>query len=91
MGIAEEPVDVVLSGSIFKCRFRQFQETVKEEILRLAPKADIVEAEYEPVMGAIVLGLRQLHGELPEEVSQAMKETSRKFPLRRLPDGGGAA
>lgn len=91
MGIAEEPVDVVLSGSIFKCRFRQFQETVKEEILRLAPKADIVEAEYEPVMGAIVLGLRQLHGELPEEVSRAMKETSRKFPLRRLPDGGGAA
>lgn len=86
MGIAGEPVDVVLSGSIFKCRFRQFQETVKKEILRCVPKANIVEAEYEPVVGAIVLGLRRLYGEIPEAIYQTMKETSKQFPLRRLPE-----
>ncbi len=84
MGICEEKMDIVLSGSIFKCKFQEFQRTVKEEILHKIPNANVIEAVYEPVMGAVVMGLQLLHGEVAEEVYENMEETSKQFPIRRL-------
>lgn len=84
MGISGEKMDIVLSGSIFKCKFPEFQLKVKEEILREIPGANVIEAVYEPVMGAVVMGLQSIYGEIPEEVYQRMEETSRQFPIRRL-------
>lgn len=84
MGIAGENVDIVLSGSIFKCRFQEFQRAVKERILRNIPNANIIEACYEPVMGAVAMALQRLHGKVAEEVYENIKKTSRQFPVRRL-------
>ncbi len=84
MGISGEKMDVVLSGSIFKCKFPEFQRKVKEEILREIPGANVIEAVYEPVMGAVVMGLQMMHGEVPREVYKNMEETSKRFPIRRL-------
>ena len=84
MGISGEKMDIVLSGSIFKCKFQEFQREVKEEILREIPGANVMEAVYEPVMGAVVMGLQSIYGEIPEEICQKMEETSKQFPTRRL-------
>ena len=57
LGILDRNVDVVLSGSIFKCRAKGLQETVRNCILEKAPFANIIDAEYEPIIGAYLLGL----------------------------------
>lgn len=84
MGIAGEKMDVVLSGSIFKCRFTEFQKTVKDEIFRRLPDAHVIEAAYEPVVGAVVMGLQMRHGKVSKEIYDNLEETSKAFPLRRL-------
>ena len=43
-----------------------------------------MEAVYEPVMGAVVMGLQSVYGEIPEAIYQKMEETSKQFPTRRL-------
>ena len=57
---------------------------MKEEILREIPGANVMEAVYEPVMGAVVMGLQSVYGEIPEAIYQKMEETSKQFPTRRL-------
>ena len=52
-----DAVEVVLSGSVFKCRAKELQDTVRSEILAVAPHAEIVESIYEPIVGAILLAL----------------------------------
>lgn len=56
-GLLDTEVDVVLSGSIFKCKAPVLKQAVEDEILKCAPKAKIIDAEYEPVAGAYLLGL----------------------------------
>ena len=84
MGIADQDVDIVLSGSIFKCKFQEFQRAVKEEILRNVPNANIIQACYEPVMGAVTMALQKIHGKLAEGIYDNMEKTSKRFPVRRL-------
>lgn len=84
MGMQEEKVDIVLSGSIFKCRFQEFHRAVKEDILSSIPNANIIEAQFEPVIGAVIMGLQKIHGELSEDVYENLKVSSKKFPVRRL-------
>lgn len=83
MGILGESIDIVLSGSIFKCRYEKFQQSVKNKILSEAPKANIIEAGYEPIMGAVIMGLREIHGELSEECYRNLETSSREYPVRR--------
>lgn len=84
MGLKDKEIDIVLSGSIFKCKFRKFQMTVREEILSKIPDANIIEAEFEPVVGAAVMGLKRIHGEVAEEIYENIKTSSKAFPVRRL-------
>lgn len=84
MRIADKAMDVVLSGSIFKCRYEGFQDTIRTEILKGIPNARIIAAEYEPIIGAAVIGLKMIYGEIPDEVSENMKKSSEQYPVRRL-------
>lgn len=52
-----DPVEVVFSGSVFKCRAKELQDTVRSEILAVAPNAQIIESIYEPIVGAVLLAL----------------------------------
>lgn len=83
-GILEDAVDIVLSGSIFKCKLEQFQDTVKTEIVKKIPNANIIAAEYEPVMGAVFIALEELLGKMTEEIYSNAEGTSKNFPLRRM-------
>ena len=68
--LTDQAVDVVLSGSLFKCRARVLQETVIAEIRKTAPTIHVIESVYEPVVGA-VLGAFDRLGITPDEL---MKE-----------------
>lgn len=86
MKILDQNVDIVLSGSIFKCKYRDFQDTVKEEILKSVPKANIIEAEYEPVMGAVLMGIKSVTGQINNSVYEHLEAAANQFPIKRLTD-----
>jgi N-acetylglucosamine kinase-like BadF-type ATPase len=57
MNMLDLDVEVVLSGSIFKGRGSLLIDTIAEGIHSAAPKARLVNARFEPVVGAVLLGL----------------------------------
>lgn len=52
-----EPADIVLSGGIFKANSSVMVDAIRTEVHRVAPLARIVEAVYEPVVGAYEMAL----------------------------------
>ena len=76
--------DIVLSGSIFKCKFRGFQEAVEEEILKRIPGANVIAAEYEPVVGAVLMGLKRTNKIMTGKIYRNIEEGAGRFPVRRL-------
>lgn len=50
-------VDVVLSGGIFKAGLPELRETVSHSIRQGAGRARILDARYEPVVGALLLAM----------------------------------
>lgn len=85
MGMKEEKIEIILSGSIFKCRLPQFIRRVKEEILAYAPNAAVKSAVYEPIVGAVLLGLDELYQTemLPKTVYKNLEASAERFPIRR--------
>jgi N-acetylglucosamine kinase-like BadF-type ATPase len=60
LDILDCPVDVVLSGSIFKCREPILTESFQSELHRYCSAAKVINARFEPVVGAYLLGLEKL-------------------------------
>ena len=84
MKIQDKPIEIILSGSIFKCKVPQFIECVKKEILKCAPEAKVSSAVYEPIVGAALLALDQLYCEpLPEYVYQNLEQSAEKYMIKR--------
>lgn len=77
--------DVVLSGGIFKARSPVMVDVIRTEVHRIAPKARIVEAMYEPVVGALELALDQ---QRQQEWWPRLSREAEAFSLVRL-DGTG--
>ena len=75
--------EVVLSGSVFKCRAPQLLAAVQETILRSAPHAVIVESIYEPVLGAVLLALDSLEAADPRLIARHIAEDAGAFRLLR--------
>lgn len=84
MNILDQCVDIVLSGSIFKCRCESFHRTVKQEILKNVPQANIIEAKYEPIVGAALMAIKRLEGKVKDGVYNNLEAASRKFPIKRM-------
>lgn len=53
----DRPVDIVVSGGVFKSKSPVMIDAIRTEVHRIAPRATIVDAMYEPVVGAYLLGL----------------------------------
>ena len=53
--------DIVLSGGIFKSKHPLFFETISMEVHRISSHAKVVNAKYEPVVGAALLGLSKVN------------------------------
>jgi N-acetylglucosamine kinase-like BadF-type ATPase len=78
-------LDIVLSGGLFKAKGNLLTETVGAEIHRVAPNARIIEAPYEPVVGALLLVLdAKYHGAIPRTVLQNCRTTAEKLSLLRF-------
>jgi N-acetylglucosamine kinase-like BadF-type ATPase len=57
LGMQDLPVEVVLGGSVFKGDGPLFLDTIRHRVHRTAPHAVLVRPTFEPVVGAVLLGL----------------------------------
>ena len=81
-GMTGSPVEVVLSGSLFKASER-LVDIVRTNTVAVAPMAEIVNARYEPVVGSLLLGLEELGIEVRGAVETNIEESSKQFDLVR--------
>lgn len=57
LGMQELPVEVVLGGSVYKGEGPLLLDTIRQRVHRTAPNAILVRPTFEPVVGAVLLGL----------------------------------
>jgi N-acetylglucosamine kinase-like BadF-type ATPase len=76
-------VEVVLSGSIFKGPGRLVEEVLAANIHMVAPRARLVSSRYEPVVGAVLLGLEELDIRVDRHVEDNIETSSRELDLIR--------
>lgn len=84
-GMLGEETEVVLSGSVFKCKAPVLQQTVTEVIRAAAPGAIIVQSEYEPVVGAVLMALDRTEGADKQDIKQRIKRGALRFDMVRKP------
>ena len=82
MNMLEIEFDIVLAGSIFKGMQNRLVENIVKRLSETFPKGRIVNAKYEPVVGACVMGFLQ-HNSFTQEVSDRLDRSARKFGLIR--------
>lgn len=77
-------IDVVLSGSIFKGEKNIMRDDVTNYMKKIVPKASIVNAKYEPVVGAGIMGLMALNNySLNKEIENNLETTAAALNLYR--------
>jgi len=79
----ENEFETIVSGSIFKGPGTLLQDVVDMEIHAVCPRAVIVNAKYEPVVGAIKLALEKLHKRNCVDWSQNIESSSLNLGLLR--------
>ena len=83
--LQETEIEIVLSGGVFKARSSLLLNTIASEIHQVAPKARMIEALYEPVVGAALLVLDEILGRpLPEAVMANCLTSAEKMELKRF-------
>jgi len=77
-------MDIVLSGGLFKNKGTSLVETISAEIYRVAPNARIIEAAYEPVVGAMLMALDSKYcQQIPAAVIQNCHASAERLYLLR--------
>lgn len=76
-------VEVVLSGSIFKCRAPELIDTVTDVILSNAPNVTILESIYEPVIGAMLLALDHIEDTDRALIQEHIERDAKRFHMVR--------
>ena len=85
MGMTDDSIQVVLSGSIFKCRVSEFAQEVSHVILEYDQNAKIIHSTYEPIVGAVLMGLERIHnGRLPATVDQNLRGSALRYSICRF-------
>jgi N-acetylglucosamine kinase-like BadF-type ATPase len=78
-------IDIVLSGGLFKGNGALLVEAVGAEIHRVAANARVIDALYEPVVGAMLLVLdSKYRGDIPPAVMQNCHASAEKLSLLRF-------
>jgi N-acetylglucosamine kinase-like BadF-type ATPase len=57
LGVEHEPVEVVLGGGVFDTRDARFHRRIDEGIHAVAPRAELIRLQAQPVLGAALIGL----------------------------------
>lgn len=68
LGLEHTDVQVVLGGGVFKGEGPLLLDTVTQAVHRTAPRATIVRAEFEPVVGAVFLALESMGIEVSRDI-----------------------
>jgi len=77
-------LEVVLSGSVFKGIGSLLPDTIAAGIRMAAPKARLVNARYEPVVGAALLALESLGIHASDQVKDNIEKTAAQLGLIRI-------
>jgi len=83
LDMLQQDMEVVLSGSIFKCRAPELIDTVADVILSSAPNATILESVYEPVIGAVLLALDNVEGTNAVLIQEHIGRDAKRFNMVR--------
>ncbi|MGQ9501660.1 MAG: N-acetylglucosamine kinase [Anaerolineae bacterium] len=76
-------VDVVLSGNLFRDPSPLLSETIAAAIHVVAPRARLIHARYEPVVGAALLGLAELGVAMDAHLRQQVETSCQRWRLIR--------
>ena len=83
MGMLELYCDIVLTGSVFMGNDNVLTAMVTKKLLQSAKNASIVEAGFEPIVGACIYGLLKKTGNLSTQKVQNITDTAEKAGLLR--------
>ncbi len=84
LGMLPLDAEVVLSGSIFRAPGDLLKDVIAARIHLHAPRARIVSARYEPVVGALLLGLEAYGSSVTEAVMHNVERSSQRLGLLRV-------
>lgn len=87
MNMLDMEVEIVLSGSIFTNRGRLLLDTIWTSIHNSAPKARLVNARFEPLVGAVMLGLESVGEKMEGQTLSNLEESAHRFHLERHSQG----
>ena len=73
--LEELPVEVVLAGGVFKGEGPLLYDTIEQVIHWVAPRATLVRPVFEPVVGAVMLGLEATGVTINEDVYSTLHAT----------------
>lgn len=82
MDMADQKVDIVLAGSVFKGKGNPLTNHLIQKIKEDMPNANVLRAKFEPVVGACVMGMLQKH-EFTEEMKHNLSDSAEKMSLLR--------
>jgi N-acetylglucosamine kinase-like BadF-type ATPase len=75
LGLEAQPVEVVLGGSVFKGEGPLLTDSIIQVIHRTAPQATLVWPDFEPVVGAVLLGLEAAGVPVDQQVYTKLQRT----------------
>lgn len=81
LGMQELPVEVVLAGGVFKGGGELLVDTVGDVVRETAPEAVLVRPRFEPVFGAVMLGLEDLGEGVDETVDEELRRGQEELAL----------
>lgn len=76
-------LEVVLSGSVFKGKGGLLQAVIAADLALAAPRAALVDARYEPVVGAVLLGLEQMGVAVTDAIQDNVEASAVRLGLIR--------
>jgi len=83
MRMLELHCDIVLAGSVFMGRTNGLTTMIAKKLSRFAKNADIVNARFEPVVGACILGMLRKSANFAEDMAQNVTVSAKKLGLFR--------
>jgi N-acetylglucosamine kinase len=83
MGMLKLKCDIVLAGGVFMGGNNCLTEMIARKIAGIAENAIIVNARFEPVVGACILGMLKKLGRIDERVARNIAATAEKYGLMR--------
>ena len=84
MKMVELDCDIVLAGSVYKGTDNYLRKTTTETLLKNAKNARIVNACFEPVVGACIMGVNKIIGGFDENMRKSTFISAAKFELNRV-------